>query len=247
MVVYLTMKEPRNLKSSDAEENGHRERILGAAAELFLENGYQETSTADIARRAKVSKRELYSNFEDKRDILSAVITELQGEISAQANISWLSSDDLPKVLMQAGTHLLDFISSEKFGKLFRIVIAESFRDPGTAQQFYRQGPRLGLDDTTAFMRRQMKAGNLRNTNPAQAADDFLSLVLGSRHLTTVLLGQLDDGPRAKIHVQHAVDIFLRYYGVYAAREKPNAKMKNQSNRKAARQKKVLPRGGTRR
>ena len=44
-------------------ENPMCERILGAAFKAFTENGYADTSTLEIATRAKVSKRDLYSNF----------------------------------------------------------------------------------------------------------------------------------------------------------------------------------------
>ena len=198
----------------------HRARILIAAAESFLKRGFEETSTADIARQARVSKRELYSNFRDKRDILAAVITQLQSEIQSQANVSWSSGDDLRSVLTEAGTRILEFINSEKFGKLFRIVAAESFRDPVSAEKFYALGPGAGRDKTASFLRRHMKAGNLRRVDATRAADDFLDLVISARHITAVVLGQRDDILQPRAHVRHAVDLFLQYYGVQdSARE----------------------------
>jgi len=193
--------------------NHHVERILAAAADAFLEKGFEEASTADIARRAKVSKRELYSNFRDKRDILAAVITELQARIQADANTSMSSSSDLTTVLTRAGTQILEFINSDSFGKLFRIVAAESFRDPVSAQKFYLLGPGMGRSNTAAFIKRHMKEGNLRKANALQAADDFLDLVVSARHLTAVVLGQTDEVPDPRSHVRHAVGIFLHYYG----------------------------------
>ena len=208
----IRMKELQTPESADTQKANYQSRILDAAAQVFLEKGYEETSTAEIARRAKVSKRELYSNFDDKRDILAAVITQLQTEIVSQANISWSSSDNIRKVLTQAGTQILEFITSERFGKLFRIVAAESFRDPVSARKFYLLGPSLGRDNTAAFMRRQIKAGNLRSADPMQAADDFLDLVVSSRRLTAVVLGQQHDSQPSPAHVKHAVDVFLQYY-----------------------------------
>jgi AcrR family transcriptional regulator len=190
----------------------HRARILAASADAFLEEGFEATSTAEIARRAKVSKRELYSEFRDKRDLLAAVITELQGEIQSQADVTWSSGEDLRKVLTEAGIRILDFINSERFGKLFRIVAAESFHDPISAQKFYALGPGAGRGRTAAFIKQHMKAGNLRKADPTQAADDFLDLVISARHLTAVVLGQSDETPQTRKHVGHAVDLFLRYY-----------------------------------
>ena len=82
----------------------------------FLENGYEQTSTAEIAKRAKVSKRELYTHFHDKPDMLVAVITQLQADIQSHANVNWSSSGDVRDVLTRAGTELLHFISSKRFG-----------------------------------------------------------------------------------------------------------------------------------
>src|ERR1700693_1350844 len=55
-------------------DNRTRERILGAAFKAFTEDGYADTSTLDIATRAKVSKRDLYVNFGSKHAVLVACI-----------------------------------------------------------------------------------------------------------------------------------------------------------------------------
>ena len=140
-------------KQARAARTDRRARILDAATEAFLECGFEVASTAEIARRAKVSKRELYTHFRDKRDILAAVITELQADIQSKANVSWSSSGDVREVLRQAGTDLLRFINSERFGKLFRIVAAESFHDPVSSRKFYLLGPAMGRKNTAAFLK----------------------------------------------------------------------------------------------
>ncbi|MCC2523729.1 TetR/AcrR family transcriptional regulator [Vibrio coralliilyticus] len=47
-----------------------RERILSAAWELFETQGYQETSTRQIARQAEVADGTVFSHFENKLAIL---------------------------------------------------------------------------------------------------------------------------------------------------------------------------------
>src|SRR5438067_2044996 len=51
-----------------------RSRILGAAFDSFVEHGYAETTTIEIATRAKVSKRELYALVGNKQEMLAACI-----------------------------------------------------------------------------------------------------------------------------------------------------------------------------
>ncbi len=47
----------------------HR-RLQEAALELFEENGYEQTTAAQIAARANVTERTYFRHFSDKRDIL---------------------------------------------------------------------------------------------------------------------------------------------------------------------------------
>jgi hypothetical protein len=74
-------------------------------------------------------------------------------------------------------------------------------------------GPAMGRKNTAAFLKRHMAAGNLRTADPLQAADDFLDMLVSSRYLTAVVLGQMRSFLKPLLHVEHAVDLFLTYYG----------------------------------
>src|SRR5580698_11606565 len=88
-----------SLPKTVARPESHRQRILDAASEVFLECGFEQTSTAEIAGRAKVSKRELYFHFADKRALLAAVITELQSSMQSRMDVRWSSNEDMEVVL----------------------------------------------------------------------------------------------------------------------------------------------------
>ncbi|MBW9118667.1 TetR family transcriptional regulator [Microbacterium trichothecenolyticum] len=53
-----------------------RETIAEAACELFLEQGYEQTSISDIARRAGVSRSSFFNYFSSKSDVLWAGLDE---------------------------------------------------------------------------------------------------------------------------------------------------------------------------
>jgi len=55
----------------------HR-RLQQAALELFLERGYDQTTTAEIAARAGVTQRTFFRHFTDKRDTLFGQEIRLQ-------------------------------------------------------------------------------------------------------------------------------------------------------------------------
>ena len=49
-----------------------RERLVKAALELFSERGYDETTVAEIAERAGLTRSTFFRYFPDKRDVLMA-------------------------------------------------------------------------------------------------------------------------------------------------------------------------------
>jgi AcrR family transcriptional regulator len=72
MAKRSALKKPREATG----EIPVRRRIVDAALSAFMESGYAETTTLEIATRAHVSKRALYVLFDNKQDMLVASISE---------------------------------------------------------------------------------------------------------------------------------------------------------------------------
>jgi AcrR family transcriptional regulator len=53
-----------------------RERVLEAAAELLRERGYDGTSIAAVAERARVSEETVYARFRNKRTLLGELVQQ---------------------------------------------------------------------------------------------------------------------------------------------------------------------------
>lgn len=51
-------------------EPGARERLQGAALELFATNGYEQTTAAEIAQAVGLTERTFFRHFADKREVL---------------------------------------------------------------------------------------------------------------------------------------------------------------------------------
>jgi len=62
---------------------GHerRDQILDCALEAFARKGFHETSIADICARARIGRGTLYQYFDDKRDVLAALIDRIARRI----------------------------------------------------------------------------------------------------------------------------------------------------------------------
>ncbi|BFU44000.1 TetR/AcrR family transcriptional regulator [Krasilnikovia sp. MM14-A1004] len=78
-------------------EPGARERLVVAAVDLFIEQGYDATTVAQIAERAGVTKSTFFRHFPDKRELLVAgqeTLSRLlaEGIAEAPANASPLEA-----------------------------------------------------------------------------------------------------------------------------------------------------------
>lgn len=100
--------------ADDSPSARKRRRILRAAHDLFLQQGYRKTSVDDVARKAEVAKGTVYLYFENKGQLLvhaiglekatlrSRVAPLFDGSIAKSARLSlWLeialtSARDLP-------------------------------------------------------------------------------------------------------------------------------------------------------
>jgi AcrR family transcriptional regulator len=58
-----------------------RGRLEQAAFELFRDHGYEETTVADIAKRAGLTERTFFRHYTDKREVLFGGAATLQSEL----------------------------------------------------------------------------------------------------------------------------------------------------------------------
>lgn len=69
-------------------EPGARGRLAQAAMELYVERGFEQTTVAEIARRAGLTERTFFRHFADKREVLfagSSALEDLLVETVAEA------------------------------------------------------------------------------------------------------------------------------------------------------------------
>ena len=95
------------------DETVVRERILDAAFAAFMRSGYAAASMLEIATRARVSKRELYTLVGDKQEMLIACISRRAKRFDVPADLPVLSDrETLAQVLASFGTKLVREVSA---------------------------------------------------------------------------------------------------------------------------------------
>lgn len=83
MSVTLPHNETRRRRNTKTE--GIRQRILEESVKLFLEQGYEKTTTRQILQRVGILNGSLYNIYKGKEDIFSDIIILTLGEILAQS------------------------------------------------------------------------------------------------------------------------------------------------------------------
>lgn len=127
-----TENPPRgSRRPQQARSRRTRQKLVEAAAELFEEHGYDETTTAAIARRARVAVGTVYGYFPDKRAILLEIV-HATVEQMAQLVLErldpalWRHAD--PRASLRELIHTI-FTTRELRPGLQRIVWERFFKD----------------------------------------------------------------------------------------------------------------------
>jgi AcrR family transcriptional regulator len=168
-------------------ETSARERILEAAFAAFMENGYTATSTLEIATRARVSKRELYTLVGNKQEMLVACITERAGRLQVPADVPVpRDRQALEQLLSSFGAQLVREITDPSVIGVFRLAVAEAVHAPEVGRALDSIGREASRAALRAIMGGAATSG-LISGRPAKLADQFGSLLLGDLMMSLLL------------------------------------------------------------
>jgi len=82
------MQQKTARRSNAARTKATRDALIAAARALFIEKGYAETSTPEIAKAADITRGALYHHFADKADLFRAVVRAEFHTVAAEINAS---------------------------------------------------------------------------------------------------------------------------------------------------------------
>ncbi|MCC4596672.1 TetR/AcrR family transcriptional regulator [Xanthomonas campestris pv. phormiicola] len=194
-----------------------REAIVEAAAEVFLEAGFEGASMTQIATRAGSSKRTLYGYFPSKEELFVAVAHSVAERFMDPILAALMQTrDDLPTALQRLGEDALAFLCSEQSVQVWQTIIGVSGRsDIGLL--FFERGPDDGMSRLGTFLQEQMRQGRLRHADPTTAARHLAGL-LEAETLMPCLFGALKNPSPQYLReaTQRALLVFFGGYGTAA-------------------------------
>lgn len=117
--------------------NELHERILWAATEVFLSEGFERTSMDVVAARAETTKRTLYSRFVNKEKLFLAVIELVRGLVLNRLGYPDDYSQEPAEALTLFCGRYLEILRYEPAIQMCRVSISEAARFPqGAALHF---------------------------------------------------------------------------------------------------------------
>lgn len=111
VIVAAMTKQPKNQR--EIQKEATRQRILSTALDLFVSRGYVVTTVDDIAAAAKTTRVTFYSHFESRRELMRALIHELDGILERREEPGRNSTASLLVAVVREG-------SREKLGGWLR-------------------------------------------------------------------------------------------------------------------------------
>lgn len=153
----------------------NRAAILAAAAGPFLENGYDRTSLAEIARQAGVSKATLFKQFPTKAELFEATVLAA-GSMPGTEQVTPDPADFLGG-LMNLGKAYVQLLDRREMTDLMRIVIAESPRFPELRERTFDFGTLPVLAALGDFLVAARVAGTADIDDPDVISAQFLGMI----------------------------------------------------------------------
>jgi len=184
---------------------------MGAGFGAFLEHGYTKASTLDIATRARVSKRELYAQFESKEALFRAGIAQRSATMSIGLEVpSVVNREDMTKTLVAVGQSMLAELTQNDVLAVYRLAIAESSRSPEIARTLDRAGRGAIRKALIEFFQSCIERRLIEPGDPDSMTAEFCSLLLSDTILRLLLGVVKKPGPHeVAARAQAAVNAFL--------------------------------------
>lgn len=163
-------------------------RLLDAARASFIELGYTDTTIDVIAKRARASKRTIYSRFESKAGLFEAIVTDLVDRLfqptdgivrEASAN----KAGSLRDRLLRIGAAFLDAATSPDTVALDAMVTAQARAFPMLAARLQAKGH----DRAVSIIRKMLDEAGAQRA--AYAAEAFYALLVIAPMRSDQILG----------------------------------------------------------
>lgn len=167
--------------------SARREQILEAATRVFAEKGFRRATTREVAREAGVSEGTIYNYFEDKDELLIAIMDVLNETERRAEDFEEGLATDFEGFVEAYLRRRMALIWENR--EVFRVVLSEMLVNAGLRERYMREvvEPTMRIGEENFLSR--VRQGGARATDAALAMRVSAGAVLG-----LLVLGLLGDG-----------------------------------------------------
>jgi AcrR family transcriptional regulator len=163
----------RIFNQSPPSETETKKRILQAAQKLFARNGYDGTTTRELATAAGVAEGTLFRHFDNKKAILIEVATEGWVELLTDL-LTELSEMGSYKAVAQVMRRRM--LNIRENSDMMRVCFLEAQFHPDLRDRIQLEVIAKMSDVAEAFFETAMQKGVYRQMNPKIVAQVFLGM-----------------------------------------------------------------------
>jgi len=154
-----------------------RRQILRAATKLFAKQGFNGTTTREIAERVGVEETILFRLFPSKRELYWAVIDEKTRALSGRQSLeSQLAAETDERKMFAAITR--DILErNTKDSTLTRLLLFSGLEEHGLSERFFQTYIAEYFEVLASYVRRRIREGAYRPVDPMLSARGFFGMV----------------------------------------------------------------------
>lgn len=183
-----------------------RRQILLGAAKVFTEKGFHKATTKEVAQAAGVSEGTIYNYFDNKRELLLAMI-----ELLATQSLKGI-------ILQQPATDPKEFFTlilrdryqlAQERGYLIAPIMAEIFTDTELRQELYQKVARPIAALLEQYIQARIDSGEFRQVDPVVATRAFVGAILVNFAMKLAELDPRYENVSADALIEELVSLFL--------------------------------------
>ncbi len=162
------------MPDSDTDNDAIGRRIERAAAELFIRDGFANTSTAAIARRAATSKRSIYDRFPNKEALFASVMNYLCSLPADDDPAAEPADDDLEGQLFALALAVTVRFAQPETRRVFASAVSQLPKTGAYVEMFWNNGPGVATAKLAERLAAAQRDGKIRVADPEAAARRYI-------------------------------------------------------------------------
>lgn len=187
-----------------------KERIIEAARQVLLSEGYRNFSLRKIAREIDVSATSIYLHFENKDDLVHTLMEEAIERLNNQLERQAKSHDDPIEKLEALAHEYANF--ALKHPREYQVIYLTSSDEMTRYPKDKFRKARKGYEIVTNVLQQGVESGLIAEDKPRMAAYTFWAQLHGV--MSVVLSKRLDTRIEQQDFIDEAIDHIIKGYQV---------------------------------